>query len=117
MKYTIDAADKKIGRIASEAAALLMGKSSVSFAKNTVSDVKVEIINAKRAYVTAKKKLGGEGDDYVRYTGFRGGIKSLTLGEVIEKSGMEKVFYLAVYSMLPKNKLRALRLKNLTIKD
>ena len=37
MKYTIDAADKKIGRIASEAAAVLMGKKSVSFAKNAVT--------------------------------------------------------------------------------
>ena len=117
MKYTIDAADKKIGRIASEAAAVLMGKKSVSFAKNTVSNVKVEIINAKRAYITAKKKTGGKGDDYVRYTGFRGGIKSQTLGEVIEIGGMKRVFELAVYSMLPKNKLRAPRLKNLTIKD
>lgn len=117
MKYTIDAADKKIGRIASEAAAILMGKKDVTFAKNTVANSKVEIINAKRAYITAKKKAGGVGDDYVRYTGFRGGIKSQTLGEVIEIGGMKRVFELAVYSMLPKNKLRAPRLKNLTVKE
>jgi large subunit ribosomal protein L13 len=117
MKYTIDAADKKIGRIASEAAAALMGKKTVTFAKNDVADVKVEITNAARAYITAKKRAGGAGDDYVRYTGFRGGIKSQTLGEVIETGGMKKVFELAVYSMLPKNKLRSLRMKNLTIKD
>jgi len=117
MKYTIDAADKKIGRIASEAASILMGKKSASFAKNTVANAKVEIINAKRAYITAKKKAGGVGDDYVRYTGFRGGIKSQTLGEVIEIGGMKRVFELAVYSMLPKNKLRAPRLKNLTVKE
>jgi len=88
MKYTIDAADKKIGRIASEAAAILMGKKSVSFAKNNVENVKVEIVNAKRAYITAKKKAGGVGDDYVRYTGFRGGIKSQTLGEDIDIAGV-----------------------------
>jgi large subunit ribosomal protein L13 len=117
MKYTIDAADKKIGRIASEAASILMGKKSTSFAKNTVADVTVEIVNAKRANITAKKKEGGEGDDYVRYTGFRGGIKSRTLGEVIANGGMNEVFQLAVYSMLPKNKLRAQRMKKLTVKE
>ena len=41
MKYTIDAADKKIGRIASEAASCLMGKKTVSFAKNNVADAQV----------------------------------------------------------------------------
>lgn len=117
MKYTIDAADKKIGRIASEAASYLMGKNTVSFAKNNVADAKVEIINANRVYVTAKKKQGGAGDDYVRYTGHRGGIKSLTLGEMIAQKGMSRVFKLAVYSMLPKNKLRARRMKNLSVKE
>jgi large subunit ribosomal protein L13 len=117
MKHTIDAADKKIGRIASEAAACLMGKKSVSFAKNNVADVQVEIINAKRAYITAKKKEGGKGDDYVRYTGHRGGLRSETLGEVIDTGGMSKVFELAVYTMLPKNKLRSKRMKNLSVKE
>ncbi len=116
MKYTIDAADKKIGRIASEAASCLMGKKTVSFAKNTVAEAEVEIVNASRAYVTAKKKQGGAGDDYVRYTGHRGGLKSETLGELIARRGMKQVFTLAVYNMLPKNKLRDLRMKNLTIK-
>jgi large subunit ribosomal protein L13 len=117
MKYTIDAADKRIGRIASEAASYLMGKKTVTFAKNTVADAQVEIINAGRVYVTAKKKQGGVGDDYVRYTGHRGGLKSLSLGQVIEKNGMGHVFELAVYNMLPKNKLRAKRMKNLIIKE
>lgn len=117
MKYTLDAADKKIGRIASEAASILMGKKSTSFAKNNVADVKVEIVNANRAYITAKKKAGGEKDDYVRYTGYRGGIKSETLGELMKRRGMAEVFRLAVYTMLPKNKLRTPRLKNLTVKE
>ena len=117
MKYTIDAADKKIGRIASEAASCLMGKKTVSFAKNNVADAQVLIVNAKRAYITAKKKQGGVGDDYVRYTGHRGGLKSETLGELINRRGMEEVFTLAVYNMLPDNKLRKLRMKNLIVKE
>jgi ribosomal protein L13 len=39
MKYTIDATGKSLGRLASEVAALLNGKSSVSFVKNKVLDV------------------------------------------------------------------------------
>ena len=117
MKHTIDATDKKIGRIASEAASYLMGKKTVTFAKNTVADAQVEIVNAGRVYVTARKKQGGVGDDYVRYTGHRGGLKSRTLGQVMNDGGMTEVFTLAIYNMLPKNKLRALRMKNLTIKE
>ncbi|MEI6396992.1 MAG: uL13 family ribosomal protein [Candidatus Taylorbacteria bacterium] len=113
MKYTIDAQNKKIGRVASEAAALLMGKSSTSFAKNTVADVKVEIVNAEKADISAKKKTG---DVYVTYTGFRGGLNKESLGHLIDRAGMIEVMKRAVYNMVPKNKLRTSRLKNLTIK-
>lgn len=117
MKYTIDAANKKIGRIASEAAACLMGKKTVTFAKNTVAEAEVEIINANRADINAKKKTGGIGDNYVTYTGSRGGLKTETLGELINRRGMGEVFKRAVTRMLPDNKLRDLRIKNLTVKE
>ncbi len=114
MKYTIDANGKKIGRIASAASALLMGKNTATFAKNTVADAKVEIINVDRAEVTAKKKAS---DVYVTYTGHRGGLNSETLAHLIGRSGMKEVFRRAVYRMLPPNKLRDLRMKNLIIKE
>lgn len=112
MKYIIDAQDKKIGRIASEAASILMGKKSTAFARNTAAVVKVEIINASQADISAKKKIG---DVYVTYTGHRGGLKNETLGELIGRRGTVEVFKKAVYRMLPNNKLRNLRMKNLTI--
>lgn len=114
MKYTIDAQGKKIGRIASEAAATLMGKKSASFAKNTVSQAPVEIINASKADVTARKK---DSDVYVTYTGHRGGLNKETLGELIERGGMSAVFRRAIRRMLPDNKLRDARMKNLIIKE
>lgn len=114
MKYTIDAQGKKIGRIASQAAAALMGKNSTSFAKNKVIPGIVEITNASRADITARKKTG---DVYVTYTGFRGGLKSETLGELMERRGMTEVFRRAVYRMLPKNKLRDIRIQNLTVTE
>jgi large subunit ribosomal protein L13 len=114
MKHTIDAQGKKIGRIASQAAAALMGKNSTSFAKNKVTEGQVEIINASKVDAPTKKKTD---DVYVTYTGFRGGLKSETLSELITRRGMKEVFRRAVYRMLPNNRLRDRRIQNLIIKE
>lgn len=114
MKYTIDATNKKIGRIASEAASILIGKNSPAFARNKVIDNKVEILNVSSADVIAKKK---QNDVYVTYTGHRGGLNKETLGELIKRKGMKEVFERAIYRMLPANKLRNERMKNLIIKE
>lgn len=113
MKYTIDAQGKKMGRIASEAAACLMGKKSVSFAKNKVTEGTVEIVNANKLDISAKKKVG---DIYTTYTGFRGGLDKENLGELMKRRGISEVLRRAIYRMLPDNKLRDLRIKNLSIK-
>jgi large subunit ribosomal protein L13 len=112
MKYTIDAQGKKLGRIASQAAAMLMGKNTTTFTKNTVADSTVEVINVSKADITAHKK---EKDNYVTFTGFRGGLNNETLGHMINRRGYGEVFRKAIYRMLPNNKLRDLRIKNLII--
>lgn len=114
MKYTIDAQGKKLGRVASEAASRLMGKHSVSFARNVVTPDKVEITNISKADVSANKKAK---DVYVTYTGHRGGLNKESLGHLIARRGMTEVLRKAITRMLPSNKLRDLRLKNLTIKE
>lgn len=113
MKYTIDAQGKKLGRVASDAASALMGKKLTSFAKNEVAEVHVEIVNADKTNLTALKKTR---DTYVTYTGFRGGLNTETLGQLIARRGMEEVYRRAVYRMLPNNRLRDRRIKNLIIK-
>jgi large subunit ribosomal protein L13 len=112
--YTIDAAGKKLGRIASDAAACLMGKKTPAFEKNRALPMEVRIVNAARTDITAHKK---DADVYVTYTGFRGGLKEEKLGNLITRRGMEEVYKRAVYNMLPKNKLRALRMKNLVVTE
>ena len=114
MKHTIDAQGKKIGRIASQAASILLGKYSPAFQKNKVSADTVEIINASKVDLTLKKKTD---DLFVTYTGFRGGLKSESLGELIKRRGMSEVFRRAITRMLPSNRLRDDRIKNLIIKD
>jgi len=110
--YTIDAQGKKLGRVASEAAACLLGKNSVSFAKNLVVSTHVKIINAALTDINAIKK---QNDAYVTYTGHRGGLKSESLGALKNRRGMQEVYKRTVYGMLPNNKLRERRMKNLVI--
>jgi len=114
MKYTIDAQGKKIGRIASAAAARLMGKHSTAFAKNRVIADQVEIVNASKTDMTAVKK---QNDTYVTFTGWRGGINRESLGELIARRGMKEVYTRAIERMIPRNKLHKARMKNLIIKD
>ena len=107
--HTIDAQSKKIGRVASEAAKILNGKTSVAYQPNVVADVEVHIINASKADVTTKKK---DEKIYSRYSGWPGGLIQTTLGRLIIKKGMSEAFRIAVKGMLPKNKLQAKMLKN-----
>ncbi len=114
MKYTLDAENKKIGRIATQAAVYLMGKNISSFARNSVPEVKVEIKNAAKASVADTKKLQ---KTYSRYSGYPGGLKQPTMQQVIDKKGYKELFKEAVSGMLPKNKLRQKMMNNLTITE
>jgi ribosomal protein L13 len=54
--YTIDAQGKRIGRVASEAANILMGKNSVKYARNIAPEVKVSIINTQAKATSAQRR-------------------------------------------------------------
>ena len=114
MIHTIDAQGKKMGRVASEAATLLMGKRTVTFVRNKVSGVQVKIINTAKASFDVKKL---DGKEYVKFTGFRGGIYTEKLSELIARKGAKEAFERAVYRMLPSNSLRKKMMKNLTITE
>ena len=109
---TIDAQGQKVGRIATQAASHLLNKQSTSFAKNVVADVSVTVINASKLSIDPKKLVQKK---YSRYTGYPGGLRQPRMEQVIDKHGHEEIIRKAVYGMLPGNKLRALRMKNLTI--
>ena len=112
--HTIDAQAKKIGRVASEAAKILMGKTSTAYAPNIIADVKVNIINAAKADVSEKKK---NEKIYRHYTGHPGGLIDVSLKRMIEKKGMSEAFRVAVKGMLPKNKLTAKIIQNLVVTE
>ena len=113
-EHTIDAAGRPIGRIASEAASLLMGKNMAAFARNILTDVKVNIVNAAKTKISRKKMVEKE---YFSFSGYPGGRTSQTLAELIKNSGYKEVYRNAVYGMLPKNKLRKEMMKNLEVTE
>lgn len=113
-EYTIDATGKKLGRLATEIAVLLMGKNLPDFSRNTVPSVSVVVTNASLLDIDDKKR---EQKTYNRYSGFPGGLKKARMEEVITKKGYEAVLTNAIYGMLPGNKLRPRMLKNLTINE
>lgn len=113
-EITIDAKGKRMGRVATEAAAFLMGKKSRSFAKNIVEDVTIKIINASKLDLSERKLTG---TTYVRYSGYPGGLKRENLKSLSARRGFSEALRIAVRGMLPGNKLRTPRLKRLTISE
>jgi large subunit ribosomal protein L13 len=113
-QHTIDARGKRLGRVATEAAHLLMGKHRTDAARNVVAPVTVTIENASKLLIDEKKRNQKK---YDRYSGYPDGRSELTMTQLAEKKGYREVVRKAVYGMLPGNKLRAKRMKQLTISE
>jgi large subunit ribosomal protein L13 len=112
--HTIDASGRALGRVASEAAALLNAKDSIHFVKNRVADVTVKVINASKVKVTGNKIKESV---HKSYSGYPGGLKEMPLSYVVEKKGWSELIKHAVLGMLPKNKLQDIRIKNLEVTE
>ena len=109
VEVQIDASDQILGRLASEVAQLLMGKNSAAFEYRKSGDVRVVVKNTDKIHVTGKKpdqKL------YRHHSGFHGGLKETRYTDLFAKDS-RKVLENAVMGMLPKNKLRIRRMKQL----
>lgn len=111
--YLIDASTLPLGKLAVVIADKLMGKSKVTYTPHTDNGDYVIVINAKNLKVTGAKMTDKM---YYRHSGFPGGIKELSLAEVIEKDPSYAIRE-AVKGMLPKNKLAADRLARLRVFD
>lgn len=112
--YTIDATDRTLGRVCSEAAGVLLGKKSVHFAKNQTIPVTVTVTNAGKLHLSARRT---KGKVYTRYTGYPGGLYSMTMADMIAKKGIAEVVKKTVDGMIPRNKLRKPRMKNLIVTE
>lgn len=114
MEYTIDATNKSLGRLATEAATILMGKNKASFARNVIAGNKVVVTNASKLKISPKKL---DEKIYTSYSGYPGGLKTARMGKVIDQKGYKEVVAKAVKGMLPDNKLKKDMLKLLTVTD
>ena len=112
-KHVLSAKGKKLGRVASEAAIILMGKNRATFRRNIAPEVSVEITEASLIDLSEKKRLGSF---HAIYSGHPGGLKRETPAQVIEKKGYSELVTRAVSGMLPKNSLRKKMLQNLNVK-
>jgi len=112
--HIIDATDRTLGRVASEAAHALLGKRSVHFAKNQALPVKVIINNTGKLHLPARRT---KGKIYTHYTGYPGGLREVSMEEMLAKKGIAEVVRKTVDGMIPRNKLRVPRMKNLVINE
>lgn len=108
--HTIDAQDKKLGRIASQAAHILQGKDTPGFARHEMADVTVRIVNASG--LDLADRLDRE---YKRYSGYPGGLTRESASHLIDRKGVAEIVRHAVSGMLPKNTHRSRLLKQLII--
>jgi large subunit ribosomal protein L13 len=110
-EYTLDAAGKILGRLATQAVVLLRGKNKAGWLPNIEPKNTVKVFNTDAIKVTGKKI---EQKLYIHHTGYPGGLKSEALGKKFERDSRE-VLREAVYGMLPKNKTRDKTIKNLKL--
>jgi large subunit ribosomal protein L13 len=99
--FVVDAADKTLGRLATEIARRLRGKHKPTYTPHVDTGDHIVVVNAERVRVTGKKLTDKV---YHRYTGYVGNLKSTTLEKLLEKHP-ERAIENAVKGMLPKNPL------------
>ncbi len=97
----VNAEGKVLGRLATQIAMTLMGKTKPNYTPHVDNGDFVIVVNADKIVVTGKKL---EDKKYYNYSGFPGGLRERTLSEVLTKKP-EEVLYEAVKRMLPKSKL------------
>lgn len=109
--HLIDLQGQTLGRICTQIAQILMGKNKTTFSYHRDDGDYVVAINASDIKVTGsklKEKL------YRHHTHWSGGLKELTLAEMMQKDPRQVIVH-GVYGMLPKNKLRDVRMTRLKV--
>ena len=109
--YVVDATGKTLGRLATQIAAVLRGKRKPTYTPHVDVGDFVIVVNAEKVAVTGNKL---EQKRYWRHSGYPGGIRSRTLGEMLARRP-EDVLRRAVKGMLPRNRLGRQQLRKLKV--
>lgn len=107
----IDATNAVLGRLAAQVAKILRGKDKPSFTPHVDCGDNVIIINAEKVRLTGKKLTDKE---YVRHSGYPGGIRLTTPAEYLKKNP-EFIIEKAVKGMLLRTRLGAAQMRNLKV--
>lgn len=107
----VDASGQTLGRLSTQIADSLRGKRKPEYTPHVDTGDFVIVVNAEKIAVTGKKR---EEKVYYRHSGYPGGLRSRTLGEMLERRP-EEVIRLAVRGMLPRTRLGRAQLRKLKI--
>lgn len=99
--FVVDAADKTLGRLASEIALRLRGKHKAEYTPHVDTGDYIVVVNAEKIRVTGAKATDKL---YQHHTGYPGGLKTISFEKLIDKAP-ERVIQKAVKGMLPRNTL------------
>ncbi|MEM6819519.1 MAG: 50S ribosomal protein L13 [Pseudomonadota bacterium] len=109
--YLVDAADKTLGRLATEIALRLRGKHKPVYTPNVDTGDYIIVINAEKVRVTGNKRTDKM---YHHHTGYIGSLKSMSFEKLIDHAP-ERAIQFAVKGMLPKNSLGRQMIKKLRV--
>jgi large subunit ribosomal protein L13 len=99
--FVADARDQVLGRLASQVASVLRGKTRASFSPHVDAGDFVVVVNAAKIRLTGAKLSQKV---YIRHSGYPGGVRRARADEVLQKNPT-RVVREAVVGMLPKNRL------------
>lgn len=108
----IDAEGVVLGRLAAEVAKLLRGKHKPIYTPHMDCGDHVVVINADKVALTGRKRTDKV---YHRHTGYPGGVRSRTAGEILDGEHPERVVVKAVERMIPKGPLGRQQMRNLNV--
>jgi large subunit ribosomal protein L13 len=109
--HVLDASKQSLGRLATQAAQLLLGKHRTDFSAHQVAPVYVIVTNSDQIVLTGNKR---QQKVYRHHTGYPGHLKTRTLEDQLRRDS-RWIVQQAIAGMLPKNKLRDRRLRQLKI--
>ena len=110
--YVIDAEDVVLGRLATRVANILRGKHKTTYTPHVDCGDNVIIVNAKKVRVTGRK---AENKLFYWHTGYPGGIKHRSVGQILGGEHPERVIIKAIERMVPRGPLGRQQMKNLKV--
>ncbi len=110
--FVIDAEDVVLGRLASIVASRLRGKHKPAFTPHMDCGDNIIVVNAGKVRLTGNKRTD---KTYYRHTGYPGGIRSATAGEILDGKHPERVVHKAVERMISRSPLGRQQMRKLHV--